>query len=183
MMTVSYVGKSRGANILVVQPTNPGNPALCLSVSDPSSGRTGKARPADRLRKKRRLRHQGPARRSTARDRFAPDFGSITAQQTIGRSRYDALELNLRYNGPQGGVPLRLHLQQVDGHLVESGRTGKTRSTPSSRGRRRPSTCGTTSSRATTTISRWHACSTAGNALSTGWAISGITRFQQRFFP
>src|SRR5262249_14326193 len=34
---------------------------------------------------------------------FAPDFGTITAQRTSGRSRYDALELDLRYRGSRAG--------------------------------------------------------------------------------
>jgi hypothetical protein len=42
VMTLSYVG-SQGRNILVVQPTNPGNPALCLSVSQESQVAPGSA--------------------------------------------------------------------------------------------------------------------------------------------
>ena len=38
----SYVG-NQGRNILVVQPTNPGDPALCLSVSEPSQVAPGSA--------------------------------------------------------------------------------------------------------------------------------------------
>ena len=33
---------------------------------------------------------------------LAPNYGSITAQETIGKSRYNALELNLRYTGARG---------------------------------------------------------------------------------
>src|SRR6202040_2929319 len=35
---------------------------------------------------------------------YAPNFGSITAQRTIGRSRYNAFEADLRYSGRHGGV-------------------------------------------------------------------------------
>jgi hypothetical protein len=37
---------------------------------------------------------------------YAPDFGSITAQRTIGRSLYNAFETDLRYTGPHGGFLL-----------------------------------------------------------------------------
>src|SRR5262249_24237815 len=99
-MTVSYVG-NQGRNILVVQQTNPGNPALCLSVSDPSQVAPGSATCGPFAENGVFVTSTGQAIHGTRP--FAPDFGTITAQRTSGRSRYDALELDLRYRGSRAG--------------------------------------------------------------------------------
>jgi len=99
VMTVSYVG-SQGRNILVVQATNPGNPALCLSVSDESQVAPGSATCGPFAENGVFTATSGQV--ITGTRPFAPNFGSITSQSTIGRSRYDALETDLRYNGRHG---------------------------------------------------------------------------------
>jgi hypothetical protein len=101
--TLSYVG-SQGRNILVVQPTNPGNPALCLSVSDESQVAPGSATCGPFAENGIFTRADGTVINGTRP--FAPDFGSITAQRTIGRSLYNAFESDLRYNGAHAGFLL-----------------------------------------------------------------------------
>jgi hypothetical protein len=103
LMTVSYVG-NRGHNILVVDSTNPGNPATCLSVSSLSQVAPGSATCGRFAENGIFTRADGTVIQGTRP--LAPDYGSITAQRTIGRSRYDALELNLRYAGSRGGFLL-----------------------------------------------------------------------------
>jgi hypothetical protein len=103
VMTLSYVG-NQGHNILVVQPTNPGNPALCLSVSELSQVAPGSATCGPFTENGVFVTKSGQVINGTRP--FAPAFGSITAQRTIGRSRYNALETNLRYNGSQGAFLL-----------------------------------------------------------------------------
>ena len=98
--TLSYVG-SQGRNILVVQPTNPGDPALCLSVSQESQVAPGSATCGPFSENGVFTRADGTVIKGTRP--YAPSFGSITAQRTIGRSRYNAFEADLRYNGRQGG--------------------------------------------------------------------------------
>jgi hypothetical protein len=100
VMTVSYVG-NRGHNVLVVQPTNPGNPALCLSLNHPSQVAPGSATCGPFAENGVFTTASGEVRKGTRP--LAPDYGSITAQRTIGRSRYNALELKLHYNGSHGG--------------------------------------------------------------------------------
>ena len=100
VMTLSYVG-SQGRNILVVQPTNPGDPALCLSVSQESQVAPGSATCGPFSENGVFTRADGTVINGTRP--YAPDFGSITAQRTIGRSLYNAFEADLRYNGPHGG--------------------------------------------------------------------------------
>jgi hypothetical protein len=100
LLTLSYVG-SQGRNILVVQPTNPGNPALCLSVSQESQVAAGSATCGPFAENGVFTRADGTVIHGTRP--FAPNFGSITAQRTIGRSLYNAFEADLRYTGPHGG--------------------------------------------------------------------------------
>jgi hypothetical protein len=100
VMTLSYVG-SQGRNILVVQPTNPGNPALCLSVSEESQVAPGSATCGPFSENGVFTRVDGTVINGTRP--FAPNFGSITAQRTIGRSLYNAFEADLRYTGPRAG--------------------------------------------------------------------------------
>jgi hypothetical protein len=103
VMTLSYVG-SQGRNILVVQPANPGNPALCLSVSRESQVAPGSATCGPFAENGVFTRADGTVINGTRP--YAPNFGSITAQRTIGRSLYNAFEADLRYNGPHGGFLL-----------------------------------------------------------------------------
>jgi hypothetical protein len=103
VMTLSYVG-SQGRNILVVQPTNPGDPALCLSVSQESQVAPGSATCGPFSENGVFTRADGTVVNGTRP--YAPDFGSITAQRTIGRSLYNAFEADLRYHGAHGGFLL-----------------------------------------------------------------------------
>jgi hypothetical protein len=100
VMTLSYVG-SQGRNILVVQPTNPGNPALCLSVSEESQVAPGSATCGPFSENGVFTRADGTVVNGTRP--YAPNFGSITAQRTIGRSLYNAFETDLRHTGPHSG--------------------------------------------------------------------------------
>jgi hypothetical protein len=103
VMTVSYVG-NQGHHILVVAPTNPGNPALCLSVSQPSQVAAGSATCGPFTEDGVFTTAAGQVINGTRP--YGPNYGSITAQQTTGHSQYNALELDLRYNGPRGGFLL-----------------------------------------------------------------------------
>lgn len=103
VLTLSYVG-SQGRNILVVQPTNPGNPALCLSVSDESQVAPGSATCGPFSENGTFTRADGTVINGTRP--FAPNFGSITAQRTVGHSLYNAFETDLRFTGRHGGFLL-----------------------------------------------------------------------------
>jgi len=173
LMTVSYVG-NRGRDILVVQPTNPGNPALCLSVSEPNQVAPGSGTCGPFAENGVFVTRAGDVIRGTRP--FAPDFGSITAQRTVGRSRYDALELNLRYSGSAGGF--------LFGYTY-----GKSMDTSSNLGEQinpfdpdatwAPSAFDmrhnfTASYNYDLPLDRLFG---RRNAMTTGWVISGITRF------
>jgi hypothetical protein len=75
LLSVTYVG-NQGHHLLTLEPANPGNPALCLSV--PACGPGGENTYGTR----------GP---------LGPNFGDVSYQATIGNSVYNALEVSLRH--------------------------------------------------------------------------------------
>ena len=104
LLTVSYAG-NEGHHLLVLVPVNPGNPALCLSLSQPDEvapggstcgpfGEDGVYRSASGQT------HQG------TRVGLGPNFGSVTAQEAIGNSDYSAVEATLRFATGQRGTAL-----------------------------------------------------------------------------
>jgi hypothetical protein len=103
--TASYVG-SRGHNLLVIRQANPGNGALCLSVSEPNQVAPGSPTCGPFAENGVFTRADGTVINGT-RGPLGANFGSVTRQETTGYSRYNALELNLRFsrggNSIQGG--------------------------------------------------------------------------------
>jgi Carboxypeptidase regulatory-like domain len=95
LASVSYIG-NQSHRLLVLMESNPGNPALCLSLSQISEVAPGSAT-------------CGPFRESNVfttasgqtvygtRGPLGSNFGSDTNQSTIGNSSYNALELSLRH--------------------------------------------------------------------------------------
>ncbi len=75
LLSMSYVG-DEGHHLPVLEPANPGNPALCLSI--PGCGPGGENTYGTR----------GP---------LGPDFGDVSYQATIGNSTYNALEVSLHH--------------------------------------------------------------------------------------
>jgi hypothetical protein len=76
LLSVTYVG-NEGHHLLVLEPANPGNPALCLSI--PGCGPGGENTYGTR----------GP---------LGPNFGDVSYQTTIGNSTYNALEVSLHHS-------------------------------------------------------------------------------------
>ncbi len=99
LLSISYVG-TQAHHLLVLMSANPGNPALCLSLSRPNDvmpstptcgpfGESGV--------------YTTPSGRTVqgTRGPFNSQFAAVTSQKTIGNSNYNALELNLRHSsGP-----------------------------------------------------------------------------------
>jgi len=97
--TASYVG-TRGHHMLVLVPTNPGDPALCLSVSEASQVAPGSATCGPFGENGVYTTASGQVINST-RTILGPNYGSVTEQRASGYSRYNGLELNVRYSrGP-----------------------------------------------------------------------------------
>ncbi len=101
LVSVNYVG-NQAHHLLVLEAANPGNPALCLSLSQPGEVAPGSAT-------------CGPFGESTAytsaagqsisgqtingtRGPLGSAFGSVSYQTSIGNSNYNALETSLRHS-------------------------------------------------------------------------------------
>ncbi len=95
LLTVSYAG-NQGHHMLVLASTNIGNPALCLSLSQPNEVAPGSATCGPYGEDAAYITASGRTIQGT-RVGLGPDYGSMTAQMTIGNSDYNALEANLRY--------------------------------------------------------------------------------------
>ncbi len=99
VVTASYVG-IRGNHLLVLVPTNPGNPGLCLSVSQPNQVAPGSPTCGPFGENGLYTTASGQMINGT-RTGLGPDFGPMTEQESIGFSRYNALELNFKLaHGP-----------------------------------------------------------------------------------
>jgi hypothetical protein len=95
LLNLSYVG-NQAHHLLVLEAANPGNPALCLSLSQPTQVAPGSAT-------------CGPFGESTAytsasgqvingtRGPLGPAFGSVSYQTSIGNSNYNALQASLHH--------------------------------------------------------------------------------------
>jgi hypothetical protein len=96
LLTASYVG-NQSHRLLVLVESNPGNPALCLSLSQTSQVTPGSATCGPFGESNLYMTAAGPVHGT--RGPLGPNFGSDTNQSTIGNSNYNALELSLRHTG------------------------------------------------------------------------------------
>jgi hypothetical protein len=94
LLTVSYVG-NEGHHLLVLVPQNLGNPALCLSLSQQSEVAPGSSTCGPFGEDAAYTSTSGKIYQGT-RVGLGPNFGSTTAQKTVGNSNYNALEVTLR---------------------------------------------------------------------------------------
>ncbi len=95
LLTVSYAG-NQGHHLLVLVPANLGNPALCLSLSQPSEVAPGSSTCGPFGEDARYTSESGKVYQGT-RVGLGSNFGSTTAQKSVGNSNYNALEVNLRF--------------------------------------------------------------------------------------
>lgn len=93
-LNVSYVG-TQAHHLLVLVPANPGNPALCLSLSRPEDVMPGTATCGPFGESGVYITPSGQTVRGT-RGPFNDNFAAVTYQKTIGNSNYNSLELLLR---------------------------------------------------------------------------------------
>ncbi len=98
LLTVSYVG-NQGHHLVDTIATNPGNPALCLSLSQQSQVAPGSLTCGPYGEDATYTSAKGVTYLDTRIDVLGPagDYGADTAQKTIENSNYNALEATLRY--------------------------------------------------------------------------------------
>jgi hypothetical protein len=97
VLSANYVG-SQAHHLLVLISANPGNPALCLSLSQTSQVAPGTATCGPFGESGTYQTAAGTTVQGT-RGPFSPQFAAVTLQKTIGNSGYNALELSLRHSG------------------------------------------------------------------------------------
>ncbi len=95
VLNASYVGNT-GHRLPVLIEANPGDPALCLGLSQPNQVAPGSATCGPFAENNVFTRANGQVVNGT-RFPLGPDFGSDALQSTIGRSNYNALELSARH--------------------------------------------------------------------------------------
>jgi hypothetical protein len=103
-LTLSYVG-NEGHHILVLVPTNPGNPGLCLSLSQQAQVAPGTSTCGPFGEDAAYTSASGKVYRGT-RVGLGSNFGSTTAQRTVGNSDYNSFEANLRLTAGKRGTLL-----------------------------------------------------------------------------
>ncbi len=95
LLTMSYVG-SQAHHLLAITPANPGNAALCLSVSELSQVAPGS--PTCGPFSEGGLFTRADGEVVQVRGPFSSQFDAVTYQKTIGDSNYNSLEINLRHH-------------------------------------------------------------------------------------
>jgi hypothetical protein len=95
LLTVSYAG-NEGHHLLVLDPVNIGNPALCLSLTQPNEVAPGSSTCGPFGEDSVYTSASGQVFHGT-RVGLGPNFGATTAQKTTGNSNFNALEASLKY--------------------------------------------------------------------------------------
>jgi hypothetical protein len=102
VLETSYIG-SQGHHLLVLRAANPGNPALCVSLSQPSAVAPGTATCGPFGENVVYTRANGQIVNGT-RAPFGNDFGTDVYFDAMGNSSYNSLQLTLRHSS--GGLTL-----------------------------------------------------------------------------
>jgi len=99
VLSVSYVG-TQAHHLLVLEEANPGNPALCLQLSNPANLAPGQTPCGPFSESNVFLTAAGQTIDGT-RGPLGPNFGSDTLETAIGNSNYNSLQVTLRHSsGP-----------------------------------------------------------------------------------
>jgi len=99
VLSVSYVG-TQAHRLLVLEEANPGNPALCLQLSNPANLAPGQTPCGPFGESNVFVTARGQTIDGT-RGPLGPNFGSDTLETTIGNSSYNSLQATLRHSsGP-----------------------------------------------------------------------------------
>ena len=99
VLSASYVG-AQAHHLLVLEEANPGNPALCLQLSNPANLAPGQT-PCGPFSESNVFITAGGQTINGTRGPLGPNFGSDTFETTIGNSHYNSLQVSLRHtSGP-----------------------------------------------------------------------------------
>jgi hypothetical protein len=113
VLDVSYAG-TQAHHLLTLLEANPGDPSICLGLSQVSEVAAGSATCGPLGESGTYTRANGQVVQGT-RTRFSPAFGSVTWQKTLGNSHDNALEVSLKRDaGPLGFSVAYTWSQSID---------------------------------------------------------------------
>jgi hypothetical protein len=95
VLSLNYVG-TQGHRLLVLEEANPGNPALCLELSNPANLAPGQV-PCGPFGEDTTYTTSAGQVYNGTRGPLGSNFGSNANQSTIGNSDYNALQITLRH--------------------------------------------------------------------------------------
>jgi hypothetical protein len=99
LLSLSYVG-TQSHHLLVLEEANPGNPALCLQLSNPANLAPGQT-PCGPFNESNVFTTASGRVINGTRGPLGPNFGSDTNQTTIGNANYNSLQVTVRHtSGP-----------------------------------------------------------------------------------
>jgi hypothetical protein len=102
VLSLDYVG-TQAHRLLVIEEANPGNPALCLLLSNPANLAPGQT-PCGPFGEDTTYRTSAGKVIQGTREPLGPEFGSNANQATIGNSNYNALQVTLRHTSKRLNV-------------------------------------------------------------------------------
>ena len=97
VLSVNYVG-TQGHRLLVLEEANPGNPSLCVFLSDPANLAPGQT-PCGPFGEDTAYTTSSGRVYNGTRGPLGSNFGSDASQSTIGNSDYNALQVIVRHSG------------------------------------------------------------------------------------
>ncbi len=113
LLDVSYVG-NQSHHLLVLEEANPGNPALCLQLSDPADLAPGQTPCGPFAESNVYVTASGQTINGT-RGNLGASFGSDTRETTIGNSNYNSLQVTLRHaSGPLQLLAAYTYAKSID---------------------------------------------------------------------
>ena len=176
LFSLSYVG-TQAHHLLVLTSANPGNPALCLSLSQPNQVMPGTPTCGPFGESGVYTTPSGKVIEGT-RGPFSSQFAAITYQKTMGNSNYNALELNLRHHsGPLEFLVGYTYSKSMD----QSSSLGEAVNPLDFRLSKAPSAFDLTYNFVASYTYEMPHLFHRHNRLTTGWTLSGVTRFNTGF--
>jgi hypothetical protein len=173
---MAYVG-TEAHHLLVVEEANPGNAALCLSLSQPADVMPGTATCGPFGESGVYTTSSGKTIQGT-RGPFPAAFGGISYQKTIGNSDYNALEVTVRHNaGPLELLAGYTYSKSID----QSSNLAEAVNPLNPLLDRAPSAFDMTQNFVASYRYAIPLARTRLQAVFGGWEISGITRFSTGF--
>jgi hypothetical protein len=174
VLSATYVG-TQSHHLLVLEEANPGNPALCLQLSNPANLAPGQT-PCGPFNESNVFITAAGQTINGTRGPLGPNFGSDTSETTIGNANYNSLQVTLRHtSGPLQLLAAYTYSKSLD----QSSNLGEEVNPLNPSLSRALSSFDITQNFVVSynyelPIARlFH----AGNRFTQGWELSGITRF------